>query len=153
MAKKNYSKDQKEDILQSIFVKISNGSSARQAIIESEISNAAFFEWLQKDTSKQFTESYARACEIRAEKLTDEILQIADEANADIIGVDEKTGKPIVNGEAINRSRLKVDARKWLAGKLAPKKYGDKIDVTSKGESIQAPSVVNVKIVDPESPD
>lgn len=150
MAKKNYSKDQKEDILQSIFVKISNGSSARQAIIESEISNAAFFEWLQKDTSKQYAESYARACEIRAEKLTDEILQIADEANADIVGVDEKTGKPIVNGEAINRSRLKVDARKWLAGKLAPKKYGDKIDVTSNGESVQAPSVVNVKIIEPE---
>ena len=150
MSKKNYSKDQKEAILHSIFVKISNGSSARQAIIESEINNSTFFEWLQKDTSKQYAESYARACEIRAEKLTDEILQIADEANADIVGVDEKTGKPIVNGEAINRSRLKVDARKWLAGKLAPKKYGDKIDVTSKGESIQAPSVVNVKIVEPE---
>ena len=150
MGKKNYSKDQKDAILNSIFIKISNGSSARQAIIESEISNAAFFEWLQKDTSKQYAESYARACEIRAEKLTDEILQIADEANADIIGVDEKTGRPIVNGEAINRSRLKVDARKWLAGKLAPKKYGDKIDVTSKGESIQAPSVVNVKIIEPE---
>ncbi len=150
MSKKNYSRDQKEAILHSIFVKISNGSSARQAILESEINNSTFFEWLQKDTSKQYAESYVRACEIRAEKLTDEILQIADEANADIIGVDEKTGKPIVNGEAINRSRLKVDARKWLAGKLAPKKYGDKIDVTSKGESIQAPSVVNVKIIEPE---
>ena len=150
MGKKNYSKDQKDAILQGIFIKIADGSSARQAIIESEISNAAFFEWLQKDTSKQYAESYARACEIRAEKLTDEIIQIADEANADIVGVDEKTGKPIVNGEAINRSRLKVDARKWLAGKLAPKKYGDKIDVTSKGESIQAPSVVNVKIIEPE---
>ena len=150
MGKKNYSKDQKENILHKIFVKIADGSSARQAIIESEINNSTFFEWLQKDTSKQYAESYTRACEIRAEKLTDEILQIADEANADIIGVDEKTGKPIVNGEAINRSRLKVDARKWLAGKLAPKKYGDKIDVTSKGESIQAPSVVNVKIVEPE---
>lgn len=150
MSKKKYSTDQKEAILQGIFLKIADGSSARQAIIESEISNAAFFEWLLKDTSKQYAESYARACEIRAEKLTDEILQIADEANADIVGVDEKTGKPIVNGEAINRSRLKVDARKWLAGKLAPKKYGDKIDVTSKGESIQAPSVVNVKIVEPE---
>lgn len=150
MSKKKYSTDQKEAILQGIFLKIADGSSARQAIIESEISNAAFFEWLLKDTSKQYAESYVRACEIRAEKLTDEILQIADEANADIIGVDEKTGKPIVNGEAINRSRLKVDARKWLAGKLAPKKYGDKIDVTSKGESIQAPSVVNVKIVEPE---
>ena len=149
MSKKKYSTDQKEEILHKIFVKISNGSSARQAIIQSEINNSTFFEWLQKDTSKQYAESYTRACEIRAEKLTDEILQIADEANADIVGVDEKTGKPIVNGEAINRSRLKV-ARKWLAGKLAPKKYGDKIDVTSKGESIQAPSVVNVKIVEPE---
>lgn len=150
MGKKNYSKDQKDAILHSIFVKISNGSSARQAILESEINNSTFFEWLQKDTSKQYADSYARACEIRAEKLTDEILQIADEANADIVGFDEKTGKPIINGEAINRSRLKVDTRKWLAGKLAPKKYGDKIDVTSKGESIQAPSIVNVKIIEPE---
>ena len=37
----------------------------------------------------------------------------------------------------IEHRRLQVDVRKWMAGKLAPKKYGDKLDVTSAGEKIQ----------------
>ncbi len=34
-----------------------------------------------------------------------------------------------VNGEHIQRSRLRIDARKWMASKLAPKKYGEKLEL------------------------
>ena len=32
-----------------------------------------------------------------------------------------------VNGEAIQRSRLRVDTRKWILSKMVPKKYGTKV--------------------------
>ena len=41
---------------------------------------------------------------------------------------------------AVARSRLRIDARKWLASKLAPKKYGDKIDATPSGTPFHAPA-------------
>lgn len=48
------------------------------------------------------------------------------------MGEDEK-----YNGDAVQRSKLRVDARKWVAAKLKPKKYGDKIDVTSGNEPVK----------------
>ena len=57
----------------------------------------------------EFAEQYARAREVQAETLADEIVSIADE-----------DGDP-------QRQRLRVDARKWVASKLKPKRYGDKV--------------------------
>ena len=45
----------------------------------------------------------------------------------------------VLNGEHIQRSRLRVDTRKWYLSKLNPKKYGDKVDVTTKGKEITNP--------------
>ena len=39
------------------------------------------------------------------------------------------------NGEHISRSRLRIDARKWMAGKLRPKKYGERHIVAGDDES------------------
>lgn len=81
-----------------------------------------FYEWIDGDDEKR--KQYARACEERADSIFEEILEIADESNADISISDE--GKIIVNGENIQRSKLKVDTRKWMLGKMNPKKYGEK---------------------------
>jgi hypothetical protein len=61
---------------------------------------------------------YARAKEERAEVFADEIMEIADNAT-----------DPQV-------ARLQVDARKWIASKMLPRIYGDKVDVTSNGNTI-----------------
>jgi len=82
---------------------------------------------------KLFLHNYTRARESQADVLADEILEIADETSKDTIST-EKGEYP--DKEWINRSRLRVDARKWIASKLKPKKYGDKIDVTTDGEKI-----------------
>ena len=47
--------------------------------------------------------------------------------------VSAKDGMAEEHGDQLDRSRLMVDARKWLASKLAPKKFGDKIDATLSG--------------------
>jgi hypothetical protein len=63
------------------------------------------------------------------------VIEIADDDSLDIGFREGKDGemKQFVDHEAINRSRLKVDARKWKAAKLAPRKYGDKIEATVGG--------------------
>ncbi|GAA0494796.1 hypothetical protein [Tatumella punctata] len=79
--------------------------------------------WLQRH--EDFMQQYARAREIQAELLAEEIIEIADDSSGDVI-VDED-GREQTNHERVARSRLRVDARKWYASKLAPKRYGDKI--------------------------
>lgn len=87
--------------------------------------------WLSENIS--FSEQYARAREIQADALFDEILDIADDGLNDKY-VDEN-GIERTDQDVIARSRLRVDARKWMAGKLRPKKYGDKIELSGDNES------------------
>jgi len=77
------------------------------------------------DENDDFRDQYARAREEQADKLFREIIEIADDASGDY--VTTRDGQTIVDHENIQRSRLRVDARKWAAARLAPKKYGDHI--------------------------
>lgn len=60
-----------------------------------------------------FFQRYARAREAQAHREADEIRNIADTATV----------------EDVHVARLKIDARKWRAAKLAPKVYGDKLAI------------------------
>lgn len=83
---------------------------------------------------EDFAKLYARAKEMQAEMLAEEILQIADDGSNDTY--TDEDGNEKTDHDVIARSRLRVDSRKWIASKLKPKKYGDKMDVTSGGEQI-----------------
>ena len=92
------------------------------------------FRWINK--YPEFCDKYARAREIQAELLADEIISIADTT---IEGTKTKVtdrGTEIITGDMIEHRRLQVDARKWKASKLYPKRFGDKLDVTSKDGAI-----------------
>lgn len=83
----------------------------------------------------EFLAQYARAKEEQADFLADQIIEIADDSLNDTqVGED---GKPVLNYDHIQRSRLRVDARKWKASKLAPKKYGERVDLTTNGQEIK----------------
>ena len=71
-----------------------------------------------------FGAKYARAKQLQAELMAEEVLEIADRKDCDTI--INKEGDEICNHEWIARSRLRIDTRKWIACKLAPKLYGDK---------------------------
>lgn len=73
----------------------------------------------------EFSDLYARAKQQQIEVLVEEILEIADDSSNDYI--ENSEGKLIVNHEHINRCRLRIDTRKWLAAKLCPRIYGDKM--------------------------
>jgi len=98
------------------------------------ISTDSVMNWLNK--YPEFVVHYARAREMQADFLADEILEIADHSDSDTVIIYDKSGKPVPveDKEWTNRSRLRVDTRKWIASKLKPKKYGDKLDVTQEGQ-------------------
>ncbi len=87
--------------------------------------------WLFEGSHDEFSERYARAREAQAEVRADEIVDIADDDTNDFTA--DKDGNLVANNEHIQRSRLRVDARKWIAAKLLPKRYGDKIQHTGDG--------------------
>ncbi len=87
--------------------------------------------WLFDGNHNGFSEQYARAREAQAEVRADEIVDIADDDTNDFTA--DKDGKLVANNEHIQRSRLRVDARKWIAAKLLPKRYGDKLQHTGDG--------------------
>jgi hypothetical protein len=111
--------------------RISNGESLRQ-ICDGEDMPAAstVFVWLNEDSA--FSEQYARAREAQADAIFDEILLIADDGRNDWMERKDEEDANMgwrENGEALRRSQLRIDARKWMAGKLRPKKYGDKLEL------------------------
>lgn len=90
--------------------------------------------WLQDQPD--FRDQYARAKEIGVEAIAEDILDIADDGTNDWMERKDRGGANVgwaFNGEAARRSQIRIDARRWLLSKLAPKKYGDKIEHEHKG--------------------
>lgn len=104
------------------------GESLR-AICRSEDMPAAstVFKWL-RDNPK-FAEQYARAKEEQAEMFADEIASIADQT-PELEPIRDNEGNIVemrMHAAYVNYQKNRIDARKWVASKLKPKKYGDKI--------------------------
>ena len=109
-----------DEIADAICEKLSEGQSLRKICLSEDVPDkATVFRWLA--SNQQFRDQYARAREAQADALADEIIDIADDGSNDFLGEDEK-----YNGDAVARSKLRVDARKWVAAKLKPKVYGEK---------------------------
>jgi hypothetical protein len=106
------------------------------------------FQWLHKK-KEDFSELYARARESQTEKYLEEIIEISDDNSRDEIEIEDDNGnkRTIVDHDVINRARLRVDARKWAMSKLAPKKYGEKMQQEiSVGEGFKSLSLVEIKL-------
>lgn len=94
------------------------------------------YRWLR--SHPEFAVNYTRAREDQAETLAEEIIEISDEDNADAYIETRADGTQFakIDGQAVQRSKLRVDSRKWVAAKLKPKKFGDKLDITSNNEHV-----------------
>lgn len=90
-------------------------------------------------TREDFAEQYARAREAGYNVMAEQTLEIADDSSRDTYTDDD--GNVRVDHEVVNRSRLRVDTRKWLLSKALPKIYGDKLDVTSGGAPLTIATV------------
>lgn len=119
--------DYREETAFIICARMAEGESLRSICRDEGMPDkATVFRWLAKHES--FRDQYAKAMEARAETLADEIVDIADDGSNDWIERNDPENPGYrENGEAIQRSRLRVDARKWVASKLLPKKYGERV--------------------------
>lgn len=111
------------------------------------------YRWLDDEDKVEFRKQYARAKDAQIEALIDETLEISDDSSNDTLTITKSNGDEveIENKEWTNRSRLRVDTRKWIAAHLKPKKYGDKLDLTTAGDKLEF--VIKRKTSDAESSD
>ena len=119
--------DYTKDMADKICEKISGGLSLRAICAEAGMpARGTIYRWLIENAD--FQDQYTRAREKQADYFAEEIIEIADSA--------------VAESAAVSKSKLQIDARKWAASKIAPKKYGDKqeIDVKSSDGSMR-PSV------------
>lgn len=113
---------------------------------------ATVLNWL--GSNAEFLAQYTRAKEAQADYLAEEMLDIADDGSNDFMTIvkgDESY--EVENKEWTSRSKLRLETRKWIASKLKPRKYGDKLEVEQKLTVVNAPSWLEETIPPVERPD
>lgn len=135
--------DYTQELADRICEQLANGYSLRTVCAPNDMpSKATVFSWMRKYPG--FLDQYTRAKQESADAIADEMQDIADDATNDWMEKHNEEGEKIgwqVNGEHIQRSRLRIETRKWIASKLKPKKYGDKLELAGDKES---PLVVQI---------
>lgn len=119
-----------------ICVRISEGESLKSITLDEEMPDrATVYRWLAADPL--FCDMYTRAREDQADTLADEIMAIADET-PDLNPILDKHGALIeiqLHSAYLQWQKQRIDARKWTAMKLKPKKYGDRQILAGDSES------------------
>lgn len=133
------------EVIEEILAHLADGKSMRTVCrMDGMPRMTTVFKWLREDTD--FAKHYAQAKQEGIEAMLEDCLEIADDGVNDWM---ETQYGPKLNREAVERSKLRVDTRKWFASKILPKKYGDKIETTLKGDP-NAPLQTRVVIVPPK---
>ena len=142
-----YSVAEVDKCFDSICKRIGKGQALRTILKDADMpSSSTFYIWLDSDEIK--SKQYARATELRADNIFEDIIDIADDNRKDL--QTDKDGNERTNSDVIQRSRLMVDARKWYLSKLNPKKYGDKIETTLEGGEKPIQQIIKLgKGIDP----
>lgn len=123
-----------DKLAKAICKRLALGESIRTISLDEDMPNASTIHaWVLED-KEGFSKHYARARDIQAEVMFDEILQIADGSDKVVDKGNEKKASAYAQNQ-----KLRVDARKWYLSKVLPKKYGDKLDVTSDGKALPQP--------------
>lgn len=127
-----------QSLVDEICNRLATGESLRSVCRDEKMPcGQTIFNWFR--TQKGFVEQYARAKQESADALAEEIVDIADDSLK-----ESKTGDAKRAGAKVQAMRLRVDTRKWIMSKMKPKKYGDKLDLTSDGKVLPSPILGNV---------
>jgi len=122
------------------------GGKSLESLIRNDVdmnlpSSPTIYGWLRETTSTgeanskydaEFFSDYAHARAIRASKIFDDMLTIADDGSNDTY-VDPESGKTFTDYDVVQRSKLRVDTRKWILARMDSKRFGDKIETTLQG--------------------
>lgn len=133
MAKRGRPSKFTKELASRICERLAAGESLR-AVCRDEGMPAAqtVLRWAAKEP---FSEQYARAREIGYAHMAEELLEIADDGTNDYVERERENGTKhvVFDAEHVQRSKLRVDTRKWLLSKCLPKVYGDKIEHSGPG--------------------
>ena len=111
-----------QELINEVCARIAEGQSLRQIVEDDNMPGLrTIMTWLGDPTKEYFKQQYAKAKETQADSYEDRMLVIAQ------------------TEPDVQRARLIIDTMKWTASKLKPKKYGDKLDVTSDGKALPTP--------------
>ena len=130
-----------QDIADEICRRLSEGESLREICKDAHLPTArAVHYWLLEPEHREFFQQYTRARELQAHMLADEIIKISDDATNDWMERRSEAEKGaginngyVLNGDHVQRSRLRVDSRKWYVSKVLPKIYGEKVTAEVSG--------------------
>lgn len=128
-----------------ICKRICEGESLRSVCRDEKMPNrSTVHEWIilglaedAKPLLRAFSDQYEKAIIVRAENMFDEMEDIADDGSNDYMMRTGRDGEEyeVLNAEHVQRSRLRVDVRKWKLSKMLPKKFGDRQVVTTEDEN------------------
>lgn len=139
-----YTDEEKSRMIE-LVLELMSDMTAPLACKEVGVPVSTFRGWIE-DGDKELADRYARARTSYIDKLAGEILSISDEK----VGETERGGS---DTGAVQRNRLRVDSRKWLLSKLAPKKYGDRLMVAGDEDNPLVVTKIERKVVDERSED
>lgn len=111
----------KEEICENVLSGMRSGLSAFKACEAAGVPQSTFNVWLNENA--ELAAEYARAREDLIERIANDVMELSDQD----VGL-QPDGKK--DWAAVQKQRLQVDTRKWLLSKLAPKKYGEKLELS-----------------------
>lgn len=115
-----------QEVADLICEQLAEGKSLREVCRQEGMPPESTVRLWALDDREGFTAQYETARQIGYHSMADEVLEISDDGTNDWM---ERNGEVSLNGEALGRSRLRVDTRKWMLSKVLPKVYGDKLAV------------------------
>lgn len=118
------------EIAATICERLSNGEALPAICASAGIGVSTVYKWLQ--ARPEFVDQYARAREDQADTLAAQITALADEEPRMV--VDDK-GVARIDSAWVQWQKNRVDARKWVAAKLKPKAYGERVQVAGDADS------------------
>ena len=134
-----------EEIASLICARMADGESLRSICRDDAMpALSTVFLWVSKHS--EFSEQYKLAMASRADAMFEDMIEIADDGRNDYIVSGD--GDERFNTEHVQRSRLRLDTRKWMLSKMLPKKYGEKIEEQKPDDVDPTPIKVTINVVD-----
>ncbi|WP_375764222.1 terminase small subunit protein [Bradyrhizobium sp. Pha-3] len=134
-----------------ILQRLTEGQTLRAVCRDESLPSESTVRTWAMDNREGFGDRYKTAREIGYHAMADEVLELADDGRNDWIEQQGEGDQKIykLNGEHVQRSRLRFDARRWLLSKALPKIYGDKVALSGDGETPLVVEIVKRTYEDP----
>lgn len=136
-----------EELAEEICRRVSNGETLAEICRDAHIPPRGTIVQWDADNREGFANRYARAKQWQLEHWADEVITVADDGTNDWVERNDPENPGYqLNGEHIQRSRLRTDSRKWMLAKLMPSRYGDRVS-HEHGSDPERPVLSVVKII------